>query len=85
MNGSIIVEATMVNPIQFSYPCPFCYSKMTRNGEPRKGAKQLYHFHGSDGDLDNRIERRTPHCIRCPKGVDIEIHITDNTKRQGKI
>jgi hypothetical protein len=39
------------------------------------------HQHGSCNELHNRIEFRGSHCLKNKE--NIEIHITDNTKRSG--
>lgn len=83
--GKIVVQAETINPIQFSYKCPFCYSKTKKNGQPYTGAKPLYHYHGSDGDLSNRTEYRMSHCKYIPKEysvIEFVIHITDDTIRE---
>jgi hypothetical protein len=80
------VEAEAINPVQFSFTCPFCWTKpLTKRGLPRKGAKHMIHYHGSDGDLSNRWESRRPHCTSEPSERSFNefiIHITDKTRRE---
>lgn len=57
--------ADEINEVQFSYKCPFCKRK---------------HFHGSGGQLHNRIEARMSNC-HLHKNNHIEIAIDDTTKR----
>ena len=61
------VIADTINEVQFSYKCPVCKRK---------------HFHGSGGQLHNRIEERTSHCHLRNQHNDVEIEINDNTKRR---
>ena len=73
-------KATWVNKHQFGYTCPYCWTRVNKNGKPRKNAKNLEHIHGNDlRSYDNRIEARSSHCPII-KG-EIDIHITDETKR----
>jgi hypothetical protein len=76
-----IVHANMINKEQFSFICPFCFSNYKKNGEPRKGSKHLKHFHGSSGDLNNRVENRVPHCMNERYRGSFDIIIDDSTKR----
>lgn len=61
------VKASLVDPIQFMYHCPFCNAK---------------HRHGSEGNMENRTEHRTTHCLT--KNKTIRIIINDETKREYK-
>jgi len=87
---SITVEATTINEISFQYNCPYCWR--LQNGRIvdnpfNKRTKRLYasakpniHYHGSSGNLNNRKEHRSSHCIvNSKKNVIIEIN--ENTKR----
>jgi hypothetical protein len=79
----IVVIAEYINQYQFSFQCPFCYSRHRRDGKPYKNAKRVYHYHGSNGDLSDRIEYRNPHCLRCPPELSqFVIHINEHTKRK---
>lgn len=83
--GKIVVQAETINPIQFSYECPFCYSRTKKDGNPYARAKPLKHYHGSNGDLSNRTEYRTAHCKYIPReysSVEFVIQITDATIRE---
>ena len=61
----MIVEATKIDEIHFFYECPLCFKQ---------------HFHGSCGELHNRIESRGAHC---PLGgnFNVDIIINDKTVR----
>ena len=72
-------EADWIDKIHFAYTCPFCWTKVNRDGRPRKNARNIQHIHGSNQDLSNRIEQRSPH-HDCPNG-DVYIIINDNTKK----
>ncbi len=87
---NITVEASMIDKIHIYYKCPFCYKLKngrvvdspfnTKTKRIYSSAKPNTHFHGSGGDLLNRIEHRVSHCsINDKKGVWIVIN--DNTKR----
>jgi hypothetical protein len=81
----IDVEANYITKSQFSYTCPFCYTKYKKDGNPYKNAKNKFHYHGSGGELHNRVEHRVPHCDtgRFPKQAsEFRIHITDGTVRK---
>ena len=81
----IEVEANYITKNQFSYTCPFCYTKYKKDGNPYKNANNKFHYHGSGGELHNRIEHRVPHCDtgRFPKQAsEFKIHITDGTIRK---
>ncbi len=48
---------------QLMIECPFCFSKMKKNGQPFKNAHYLCHYHGDDGlDDDGNYGTRTIHC-----------------------
>lgn len=80
MTFDVIAESISNKHIRFK--CPFCYSKYKKNGDPYKRAKRIYHTHGSNGELYNRIEHRIAHCYGNKEyTTDFNIHITDNTKR----
>ena len=73
-------EASWINKHQFGYTCPFCWTRVNKDGKPRKNAKNLEHRHGNDlRSYDNRNEFRSSHCPIV--GGEIEILITDGTKR----
>ncbi len=87
---NIIVEAKTINPIHFTYDCPYCYRIRSgrlvdspfckRTKRLLSSAVPTRHFHGSGGDLSNRIEHRVSHCtVNDDKGVFIKI--TNKTKR----
>lgn len=69
--------ADFVDKIHIGYTCPYCWKKVNKDGKPRKNAKNLVHLHGSNGNLENRVESRASHC-----GLgEVEIIINDNTKK----
>ena len=69
--------AEFITEKQFAYKCPYCWTKYNFDGRPRKNAKNRYHYHGSNGCLENRIEERSSHC-EIVKG-NIKILIDDST------
>ena len=76
------VYAETISNKQFKFKCPFCWTKYKKNGKPYKKAKRKYHFHGSDGDLSNRVEHRSAHCYGNDEySTDFNIYITDDTIR----
>ena len=77
----IKVIAEEINQFQFMFKCPFCRNRKTLKKNTYTLIPKL-HYHGSCGDLRNRIETRSPHCLNNhPNKEDFEIHITDDTKR----
>jgi len=72
--------ADWINNSQFGYTCPFCFVKVNKDGRPRKNSKNLVHRHGSCGNLENRIEDRSPHCPYLKGNIQIEIN--SNTLRK---
>ena len=74
------VIAETISSRVFRFKCPFCYSKYKKDGTPYKRSKNVYHTHGSNGELINRIEHRAGHCSK-EHNNDFNIHITDDTKR----
>ena len=58
------VIASWIDYVNFAYRCPFC-------------AKS--HYHGSQGNLSNRIEERNSHCHKRKQVMRI---IIDNSTRR---
>lgn len=77
--GNSIIAKTIDN-VYFTYECSNCWTRYNKDGEPAKTAKRKIHKHGSEGNLDNRVENRNSHCMKNNK--EINIHITDNTFRK---
>lgn len=75
------VIADSINNKTFKFTCPFCYTSYNKDGSPRKNSKRKVHIHGSSGELHNRIETRSPHCIH-KQCLEFVIHITDDTLRE---
>jgi len=73
------IIAKTIDSSQFSYECPFCWSKYNKNGERSSRGKAVMHRHGSEGLLNNRVEYRGNHCKS--ENTNINIHITDETCR----
>lgn len=63
-----MIIAKKIDSNTFTYECPHCRTKL---GKPKM------HQHGSENDIRNRVENRLADC----NGKNIEIHITDATKR----
>ncbi len=89
----LTVEALEIDPIHIKYECPHCFNlgnkiiftKFKKNGKRYLTLKPNYHFHGSGGDLTNRIEDRITHClIENPDYDLVNIVINDNTRRKTK-
>lgn len=90
LENNILVKAKKINKTQFTYECPFCWkisSGKIVESPFNKKTKRLYttakpgvHYHGSGGDLSNRIEHRITHCL-INNEKDVYIEIDDNTKR----
>jgi len=78
-NGTWHVEALRINTAQFCFICPCCWSRYKKNGERALNSTKGKHYHGSIGDVSNRIEQRMTHCEKVKNGIFI--HITDNTKK----
>ena len=79
----IDVIASHISKKTIKYTCPNCYSKYKKDGKPYNKAKRLIHKHGSNNNLNNRIEHRSHH--KCEGNSDsydsVNIHITDATIR----
>jgi len=65
-NNKIKVISNKINKIHFFFTCPLCNKR---------------HKHGSNKDLSNRVEYRSPHCDRNINTKEFEIYITDDTSR----
>lgn len=74
-----IYNADWISKKQFAYTCPYCWTKVKKDGKPYKNARNIQHIHGSCGDLSNRTESRSSHCPIVSENV--EILITDSTKK----
>jgi len=74
MRTKITIEtgAIEINPNYFLVECPLCKKSI-------HSKKQKLHQHGSDGNIDNRIEHRKGHCTK--HNTYFIIHITDDTIR----
>ena len=70
INLSIVANAIDTNHIYIV--CPFCKKS-------KHSTKQKTHLHGSDRNLENRIEIRSGHCNHFNSVFNI--HITDETER----
>tara|TARA_R110000772_G_scaffold215406_2_gene325852 strand:- start:6712 stop:7050 length:339 start_codon:yes stop_codon:yes gene_type:complete len=81
------VEATKIDEKHIYYDCQTCYTIhggrvvkncFKANGNFYKSSRQTVHKHGNPtGTYENRIERRSSHCVF--SNLDVEIEITDNT------
>ena len=69
---TIETEAKEINRHYLLVECPRC--KKSNHSKFNK-----IHQHGSNNNLDNRIEHRGGHCVNY--NTHFIIHITDNTKR----
>ena len=75
------VIASVVSKIYIHYECPRCFTKYIKDGiTPRKGAKHIRHSHGSNGNLGNRTEIKSDHCIN--HSGNVHIIIDDTTRRE---
>ncbi len=71
------VEAFKITKDHIYFFCPYCEDKNLV--DPYRKYCDI-HIHGSNNNLFNRIEYRSPHCL--VKNCDeFEIHITDRTFR----
>jgi len=70
-------KANWINQTHFCYTCKYCFTRYRKDGTPSLRAKNVIHFHGSCGDLSNRIEQRISPCGRC-----VDIVIDDSTLRK---
>lgn len=77
MNSNTFV-ADYVDKVHIAYTCPYCWSRVNKDGRPRKNAVNIQHRHGSCGDLSNRIENRGSHCSF---SSNVDIIINDTTKK----
>tara|TARA_R100000781_G_scaffold113812_1_gene83146 strand:+ start:748 stop:1017 length:270 start_codon:yes stop_codon:yes gene_type:complete len=61
--------AISIDDVSFAYECPY----------DKKICPSVVHFHGSKGELHNRKEHRSSHCL----GDDqVIVHIDDDTLRK---
>lgn len=74
---TVDVIAKTIDNKHIVYKCDICSYRYKKNGEMSARSKIVNHYHGSCGDLTNRIEYRTSHCVIYPHNV--RIHITDET------
>ena len=88
----IDVWASRIDDAHFYFICPYCVSELKEDGTRGVGAQRVEHQHGSGGDLSNRTEERTRHCIsyNCPASqlqqkYSFRIHITDATERKSRV
>lgn len=78
--GKYIAEWVSKN--EFAYVCPFCYSALRKDGNPKKHAHHLLHTHSNTKHtLENRVENKMSHCPNGDKHLNIDIEITDDTRR----
>jgi len=77
------VVASKIDNIHLYFECPYCRTSYNKNGTPRHNSKPVIHYHGSDNDLSNRIEFRSPHCTKKNLNTDFNfrILIDDSTIR----
>jgi hypothetical protein len=79
--GYIVAE--WISTKKFSYTCPYCWSKVNKDGRPSKNAINLTHTHNNaDGKTHNQVFNKMSHCPIQEGNIDI--HITDKTKRVDK-
>jgi len=82
MVAKIIAE--WVSRKQVSYVCPYCWTKINKDGKPAKNAVNLTHTHANvSGKTDNQVINKSSHCP-VGNGANIDIHVTDKTKRVEK-
>ena len=76
------VHAETINKVQFTFECPYCYTKYRKDGKtPYKTAKKSIHYHGSGYNTNNRNESRIAHCNKRIYNGEFEIIIDDSTLR----
>lgn len=87
-NEEVCVIASKVDKTHIFYECPFCYtiqggrivsSPFKKYGGFYRSARRTTHRHGSCGDISNRVETRTSHCIYNKRPV--KITISDDTQK----
>lgn len=76
------VVACSINHTNFKYLCSNCSTFHFKNGKLRRTPILIYHTHGSSGDLSNRTENRSQHCMNKKDFENIDIIIDDTTKRE---
>lgn len=70
---TVDIEAKKIDMNHIFVECPFC-KKSVHSIKPK------IHLHGSNHNIDNRIEHRVGHCNR-EESIIFKIHITDFTER----
>jgi hypothetical protein len=79
-----VVHAESIDIKRITYKCKHCFNRYNKDGRPRKNAKNVYHYHGSCGQLENRHETRTRHCsvaMMAFNSAEVIIVIDDDTIR----
>lgn len=61
----LVVDAKEIDANKIVYDCPFCKEE---------------HRHGSSGEQHNRVESRSPHCLKNRKH-DVEVVVSSATAR----
>jgi len=62
-NRQVYVKARTVDRVHIQYVCSFCFERYNMDGRPRQNAQRAIHWHGSNNNLNERIEERSPHCF----------------------
>jgi hypothetical protein len=78
--------ALKITPEQVFYECNVCYERYKKNGLPYKKAKKVIHVHGNEEHSNtNRIIERMHHsnANHIKTFNQVEIHVTDETIREG--
>lgn len=87
---TVYVRACAVDRTQIYFVCPFCWTRVKKNGEPYAQAHRVEHHHGSSGDRSVRFDgHRAKHCTdtwpnrtpcRFPGGInDFYLVVTPST------
>ena len=84
MSKTIHAIATKIDSKHFYFECPVCVEKYTNKGVPNKRSRRVIHYHGSNGDLSNRVEKNLSHHQNHIYGRawgNVVVSITDATQR----
>lgn len=80
--GMLVAE--WISEKQVCYICPYCWSKITKDGRPYKNAINLRHIHANvGGNTSNQIINKMSHCPIIDGNINI--HVTDYTRRVDKL
>lgn len=77
----IKLQAEEINSKQVKVLCDKCSVYKTKRGRPRVYPKIVYHYHGSGGNVSDRLEHRIAHCCGEGKYEEYYIDINERTKR----